>query len=73
MKIIENIKVNEFVDAARAYCGTFGHDPGNPDDWVKEVLRTLSILYAAAIELPDCGLSGDAIDVPDSYDIPYEE
>lgn len=72
MKIRESSKVNAFVDSARAYCDAFSRNPEDPKEWAEEILRSLSILYAAAIELPDCGLSDDAIDVPDSFDIPHD-
>ena len=71
MSIREHPDAVAFKTAAERYCALF--ESADADQWVEAVLSALAQVYAAAHRLPDFGLSDDAPDIPDSFDVSEEE
>ena len=73
MNIRERRDVSQFKEAAEQFCALLETVPDHADSWVEKILAALAHLYAYGHDLPGLGLSDDAPDVPDSFDVSDKE
>ena len=72
MNLRDDIKINQFVDAARQYWSVLESAPSDPENWLEDILQALSILYANAHILTECELEDDLYN-EDAYDVTTTE
>ena len=72
MNLRDDIKINQFVNAARQYCSVLESAPSAPENWLEDILQALSSLYANAHILPEYELEDDLYN-EDAYNVTTNE
>jgi hypothetical protein len=72
MNIRDEYSVKRFVNAAKDYCGLLEETPDDPEQWLQDILNSLSDLYSSAHHLSEYHFDQELYN-EDDFDVTSEE